>query len=193
MDPTLQTTGTIEVGDAVNLPGEIYGTARFIGEVSNKTVIFVGVELDQAFARKGKNSGEVDGIQYFDVAVAFSGVFVPIARVQKRVQAVSLEEAVAGQESEAALPPHLAGNQMLQAHRRDDDDTAESTARILLDYAELPLLIRARACMVLGCSEDADSLDWAEEGVRIAELANKVASKVGEVEKRLLADCKDVY
>lgn len=35
---------------------------------------------------------------------------------------------------------------MLEAHREDRDDFAEHTARSLLEYAELPIRIRVRAC-----------------------------------------------
>lgn len=49
------------VGDAVNVPGEMYGTVRFAGSVRGKQGHFIGVELDQKFASRGKNDGDVDG------------------------------------------------------------------------------------------------------------------------------------
>jgi dynactin complex subunit len=52
---------SLEVGDSVNVPGDMYGTVRFVGSVRGKNGMFVGVELDRAFAAKGKNSGDVDG------------------------------------------------------------------------------------------------------------------------------------
>ena len=51
----------LEVGDTVNVPGEMYGTVKFIGTVRGKQGKFVGVELDSEFAAKGKNDGDVDG------------------------------------------------------------------------------------------------------------------------------------
>lgn len=51
----------LAVGDAVNVPGDMYGTVRFLGSVRGKAGRFVGVELDAAFAAKGKNDGDVDG------------------------------------------------------------------------------------------------------------------------------------
>lgn len=51
----------LEVGDSVNVPGEMYGTVKFIGSVRGKSGRFVGVELDGAFAARGKNDGDVDG------------------------------------------------------------------------------------------------------------------------------------
>lgn len=53
----------LEVGDAVNVPGDMYGTVRFIGSVRGKAGRFVGVELDREFAAKGKNDGDVDGYE----------------------------------------------------------------------------------------------------------------------------------
>lgn len=51
----------LEVGDAVNVPGEMYGVVRFVGTVRGKNGKFVGVELDREFAAKGKNDGDVEG------------------------------------------------------------------------------------------------------------------------------------
>lgn len=51
----------LDVGDNVNVPGEMYGTVKFIGSVRGKNGRFVGVELDEAFAARGKNDGDVDG------------------------------------------------------------------------------------------------------------------------------------
>lgn len=51
----------LEVGDTVNVPGDMYGTVKFIGNVRGKNGKFVGVELDREFAAKGKNDGDVDG------------------------------------------------------------------------------------------------------------------------------------
>jgi dynactin complex subunit len=53
--------GDIEVGDIVDVPGEMYGVVKFLGHVQGKKGTFVGVELSEEFASKGKNSGQVDG------------------------------------------------------------------------------------------------------------------------------------
>lgn len=49
------------VGDSVNVPGDMYGTVKFIGSVRGKNGTFVGVELAEEFAARGKNDGDVDG------------------------------------------------------------------------------------------------------------------------------------
>lgn len=61
--PVLNTMGAedLAVGDAVNVPGDMFGTVMFVGSVRGKAGRFVGVELDPAFAAKGKNDGDVDG------------------------------------------------------------------------------------------------------------------------------------
>lgn len=51
----------LAVGDAVNVPGDMHGTVKFIGNVEGKNGRFVGVELSHAFAGRGKNDGDVDG------------------------------------------------------------------------------------------------------------------------------------
>ena len=85
---------------------------------------------------------------------------------------------------------------MIKMHRKGDDESranAEHTARVLVSHSDLPLLLRARSCMVLGCSDDDDALEWADEGVRVAELGMSLAgSEAGDVERQLLADCKAV-
>lgn len=53
--------GSITVGDAVEVPGNMMGTVRFVGSVQGKNGTFAGVELDEHFAARGKNNGDVDG------------------------------------------------------------------------------------------------------------------------------------
>ena len=51
----------LEVGDVVNVPGDMFGIVKFVGSVRGKNGTFVGVELDKDFAARGKNDGDVDG------------------------------------------------------------------------------------------------------------------------------------
>ena len=51
----------LEIGELVDVPGNMHGTVKFIGNVQGKKGIFAGVELSQEFAAKGKNNGDVDG------------------------------------------------------------------------------------------------------------------------------------
>lgn len=51
----------LEVGDTVSVPGDMYGTVKFVGTVRGKSGRFVGVELSHEFAVRGKNDGDVDG------------------------------------------------------------------------------------------------------------------------------------
>lgn len=53
--------GDLEVGDAVDVPGGMHGTVRFVGNVKGKAGVFAGVELSREFAQRGKNDGTVDG------------------------------------------------------------------------------------------------------------------------------------
>ena len=57
----MEANSDLETGDAVNVPGDMYGTVQFIGNVQGKTGTFVGVELAREFANRGKNDGDVDG------------------------------------------------------------------------------------------------------------------------------------
>jgi hypothetical protein len=51
----------LDVGDMVDVPGNMHGTVRFIGNVQGKKGTFAGVELSEEFAVRGKNNGDVDG------------------------------------------------------------------------------------------------------------------------------------
>lgn len=59
--PSRADHGDIQVGDVVDVPGEMHGTVKFVGSVQGKKGIFAGVELSEEFAPRGKNSGDVDG------------------------------------------------------------------------------------------------------------------------------------
>ncbi|BGO99648.1 hypothetical protein JCM10021v2_003324 [Rhodotorula toruloides] len=56
------------------------GTLRFVGEVEGKAGTFGGVELDEAFAGRGKNDGSVQGTQYF-ACPPLCGLFLPLAKI----------------------------------------------------------------------------------------------------------------
>ncbi|KAF7116256.1 hypothetical protein CNMCM5793_004332 [Aspergillus hiratsukae] len=68
----------IQVGDVVNVPGGMYGTVRYLGSVAGKPGKFAGIELAPEHAKRGKNSGDVEGKKYFKTTVPGSGIFVPM-------------------------------------------------------------------------------------------------------------------
>ncbi|KAG6004444.1 hypothetical protein E4U21_001066 [Claviceps maximensis] len=72
------------VGDAVDVPGGMSGTVRFVGTVQGKKGTFAGIELDPNFASRGKNNGDVDGVSYFTTSVPGSGIFVPVSKASRR-------------------------------------------------------------------------------------------------------------
>lgn len=51
----------LDLGDTVDVPGDMHGVVKFIGSVKGKKGTFAGVELSAEFASKGKNDGDVDG------------------------------------------------------------------------------------------------------------------------------------
>ncbi|RDW64002.1 hypothetical protein BP5796_10504 [Coleophoma crateriformis] len=73
-----------EVGDIVDVPGNMHGMVKFIGAIPGKKGVFAGVELSQEFAAKGKNSGDVDGVSYFSTTVYGAGIFLPVNRASRR-------------------------------------------------------------------------------------------------------------
>ncbi|KAK5172169.1 uncharacterized protein LTR77_003807 [Saxophila tyrrhenica] len=89
-------------------------------------------------------------------------------------------------------------NSMWEKYRSDGEANylhANETARELLSHADLPLLLRARAGVILTCTSDepAEALQHAQEAVRVAKLImDIVGDRAGRVETQLLANCEDV-
>ncbi|RFU32000.1 hypothetical protein B7463_g4307, partial [Scytalidium lignicola] len=77
--------GDLEVGDLVDVPGNMHGTVKFVGSVQGKKGVFAGVELSPVFAPKGKNNGDVDGVSYFTTSIPGAGIFLPISRASRRL------------------------------------------------------------------------------------------------------------
>ncbi|KAJ4417388.1 hypothetical protein N0V85_001868 [Neurospora sp. IMI 360204] len=85
INPGTMTTGDeITIGDIVEVPGNMTGTVRFIGSVDGRKGIFAGVELHREFASRGKNSGDVDGVSYFNASLPGAGIFLPLSKAVKR-------------------------------------------------------------------------------------------------------------
>ncbi|KAK4673258.1 hypothetical protein QC763_110280 [Podospora pseudopauciseta] len=74
----------VQVGDVIDVPGNMTGTIRFIGPVTGRKGTFVGVELHPDFAGRGKNSGDVDSVFYFRTKDPNTGIFLPISKAVKR-------------------------------------------------------------------------------------------------------------
>jgi hypothetical protein len=74
----------IRVGDTVTVPGDMFGTVKFVGAVANKKGTFAGVQLATEFAARGKNSGDVDGKRYFTTSIPGAGIFLPVEKAIKR-------------------------------------------------------------------------------------------------------------
>jgi len=93
-----------------------------------------------------------------------------------------------------AMKRRLISLQMMKKHREDTDESAkasEDIAHTLLSNSDLPLLIRAHACMILGAASSDDARDWAKEAVRIAEIAQDVDTP-GPAEEALLENAQHV-
>lgn len=81
------------IGTKVTVPGSTrcIGTIRYIGPIGTKIGIFAGIELQGIHAStRGKNSGSVDGVQYFTVSQPMSGLFMLWERL--RVANIRLPE-----------------------------------------------------------------------------------------------------
>ncbi|KAF1986261.1 hypothetical protein K402DRAFT_332971 [Aulographum hederae CBS 113979] len=102
----------IEMGDAVNVPGGMHGTIKFIGAVRNKNGVFAGVELSKEYASRGKNDGDVEGVRYFTTLTPGSGIFLPIHRATKRSPSSSSESPHTPSLSSSSDGPNLLSHTM---------------------------------------------------------------------------------
>lgn len=69
----------------VSIPGTVGGSGiiKYIGPIRGKVGTFAGIELDNSTAAaRGRNSGDVDGVQYFDVSSPGAGLFLPWERLR---------------------------------------------------------------------------------------------------------------
>lgn len=74
----------MDIGSQVNVPGTRgKGILRYTGSIQNKQGIFAGLELLGPIAiTRGKNSGDVEGRQYFNVQQPMTGLFLPFERLR---------------------------------------------------------------------------------------------------------------
>lgn len=73
------------IGIRIAVPGQArsYGILKYIGPIKGKTGTFGGIELQgPVAAARGKNSGAVDGVQYFEVSQPMTGLFLPWDRLR---------------------------------------------------------------------------------------------------------------
>ncbi|GEQ70533.1 hypothetical protein JCM33374_g4211 [Metschnikowia sp. JCM 33374] len=73
------------IGTPVLVPGANRGNGilRYVGQIRGKPGTFGGIELQGPIAAsRGKNSGDVDGVKYFDVTQPMTGLFLPWDRLR---------------------------------------------------------------------------------------------------------------
>ena len=98
------------MGDAVEVPGNMHGTVKFVGQVDGKKGTFAGVQLAPEYAARGKNSGEVDGKSYFRTTKPGSGIFLPLEKAIRKAtpgtpQTPSLGQSTYGTRTPLAVLP----------------------------------------------------------------------------------------
>lgn len=68
------------IGDSVEVPGGWHGSVMYVGKVEGREGTFLGIDLIELDADKGRNNGTYKGVQYFSTKSATSGMFVPQGR-----------------------------------------------------------------------------------------------------------------
>ncbi|KAK9471933.1 uncharacterized protein V1510DRAFT_396044 [Dipodascopsis tothii] len=108
-------TVSIQLNDTVGVPGGMFGEVKYIGGIQGKPGEYIGVDLSSDFAGKGKNSGAVEGVQYFTPSVPMSGLFVPVSKITLPDRAASRPPSALARRPPSALAnarpqsPSLAG------------------------------------------------------------------------------------
>lgn len=68
------------VGDLVEVPGGWHGNVMYVGPVNGRSGTFLGVDLIELDADKGRHNGTYNGVSYFLTKSSISGMFVPQGR-----------------------------------------------------------------------------------------------------------------
>ncbi|EGW31874.1 uncharacterized protein SPAPADRAFT_51841 [Spathaspora passalidarum NRRL Y-27907] len=142
------------IGTNVSIPGSPpgYGTVRYIGEIQGKSGVFVGIELHGNLAStRGKNSGFVNGIEYFHVKIPGSGLFLPYDRLRTanpgiperssvNISRMSNRSSIGGFVLERRqLTPEL-GSSTPEPRRRDTND--DTIAKLESEISSLKRIIQ---------------------------------------------------
>jgi hypothetical protein len=76
----------VQVGERVRLRHDPrYGICRYVGKTEFAQGNWVGIELDPGCGHLGKNSGSIDGVEYFQTENEGMGVFVQFHTVEREV------------------------------------------------------------------------------------------------------------
>ena len=77
---TIETFPDATIGDSVEVPGGWHGTVMYVGPVEGREGTFLGIDLIDLDADKGRNNGSYKGVKYFTTKSATSGMFAPQGR-----------------------------------------------------------------------------------------------------------------
>ncbi|CCE83095.1 Piso0_002871 [Millerozyma farinosa CBS 7064] len=127
---------TEHIGKKVNIPGTSgYGILRYCGIIQGKNGLFGGIELvGPIAARRGKNSGAVDGIQYFNVQHPMTGLFLPWVKLQlvnpflEDLNVNNVKEAERYQETKEMLQSPFNQNDIIGTEEPKDRSVYRDTA-----------------------------------------------------------------
>jgi hypothetical protein len=76
----------IQVGERVRLRHDPrYGICQYVGKTEFAQGTWVGMELDPTCGQTGKNSGSIDGVEYFQTENEGMGIFVQFHTVEREV------------------------------------------------------------------------------------------------------------
>ncbi|VEU19702.1 DEKNAAC100189 [Brettanomyces naardenensis] len=71
----------LRIDSVVSLTAGNEAVLRYIGPIKDKKGVFAGLELRGDLSGKGKNSGDANGVHYFDTSIPMSGLFLPYSKL----------------------------------------------------------------------------------------------------------------
>ncbi|KAK3632755.1 hypothetical protein LTR56_007140 [Elasticomyces elasticus] len=88
---------------------------------------------------------------------------------------------------------HGLDQEMTHTYHQGNIEEAERLAHTLTNYTDLPLVFRARASAILGCSGEPGYLERATDAVHFAQLAvDDAQGRPAPIERKLLASCQEM-
>lgn len=188
------------LGLSVAIPGgpRTSGILKYVGPIRGKVGTFGGIELlGPIAASRGKNSGDVEGVKYFDVAVPMTGLFLPWDRLRVINPTLPPVERLKSRVSSSKRDSVHTPTPLSRLTSRNEVFEGNSLRRTTLNYQNLnqSLPLAKRSGFVSGSPSRAPSSGWRSgpetritsggaSSHALSDVSRELASKTAELEEK---------
>lgn len=183
------------IGSRVSIPGTRgYGILKYYGPIEGKQGFFAGIELTGPIAAsRGKNSGSVNGVQYFDVLQPMTGLFLPIERLkQSNPQLSSINYLSGFQETLLSTPSPSSRNRTRTSSRNNLSPIHLNNQIINISKRELKKAVlkadlnsSRKTSLYSTINQSRKSLDELSDRIKLQKEFNELKQKYDANEKEM--------